>query len=133
MFISNIEPKLTLDLVGKDKFRKSYTNRIDQIESTIAAFSLYIVLKPNSFKYQNKNFYHFKDPDKVWDVHKYTQESWPEGYMVSMAIKKNMDDYGDNLKKNSQILESVFKKSTPLLHYLIEIILVAIEAQCTVT
>ncbi|WP_405573554.1 phytoene desaturase family protein [Winogradskyella sp. Asnod2-B02-A] len=97
LFISNIEPKLTLDLVGKDKFRKSYTNRIDQIESTIAAFSLYIVLKPNSFKYQNKNFYHFKDPDKVWDVHKYTKESWPEGYMVSMAIKKNMDDYGDNM------------------------------------
>ncbi|WP_178987450.1 phytoene desaturase family protein [Winogradskyella schleiferi] len=98
LFISNIEPKLTLDLVGKDKFRKSYTNRVDKIESTIAAFSLYIVLKPNSFKYQNKNFYHFKDPDKVWDVHKYTQESWPEGYMMSMSIKKNMEDgYGDNI------------------------------------
>ena len=97
LFISNIEPKLTLKLVGEDKFRKSYTNRVDKIESTIAAFSLYIVLKPDSFKYQNKNFYHFRDPDKVWDVHKYTEESWPEGYMMSMAIKKNMGDYGDNI------------------------------------
>ncbi|WP_303316725.1 NAD(P)/FAD-dependent oxidoreductase [Flavivirga abyssicola] len=97
LFISNIEPKLTLKLVGEDKFRKSYTNRVDKIESTIAAFSLYIVLKPNSFKYENKNFYHFKNPDNVWDVHKYTQESWPEGYMMSMSVKKNMDDYGDNI------------------------------------
>ena len=97
LFISNIEPKLTLKLVGEDKFRKSYTNRVNKIESTIAAFSLYIVLKPNSFKYQNKNFYHFRDPDKVWDVHKYTEDSWPEGYMMSMAIKKNMEEYGDNI------------------------------------
>ena len=97
LFISNIEPKLTLKLVGEDKFRKSYTNRVHKIESTIAAFSLYIILKPDSFKYQNKNFYHFRDPDKVWDVHKYTEESWPEGYMMSMSIKKNMEDYGDNI------------------------------------
>jgi len=97
LFISNIEPKLTIKMVGEDKFRKSYTNRIDKIESTIAAFTLYLVLKPNSFKYQNKNFYHFKDPDKVWDSHDYTQESWPEGYMMSMGIKKNSNGYGDSI------------------------------------
>jgi phytoene dehydrogenase-like protein len=97
LFISNIEPKLTLKLVGEDKFKKAFTNRVDKIESTIAGFSLYIVLKPNTFKYKNKNFYHFKNPNNVWDVHKYTQESWPEGYMMSMAIKKNMGEYGDNI------------------------------------
>ena len=97
LFISNIEPKVTLDLIGKEHFRKSYFNRIKSIESIIACFSLYIVLKPNTFKYQNKNFYHFKDPNKVWDAHNYTQESWPEGYMMSMGIKKNADEYGDNI------------------------------------
>ena len=73
LFISNIEPKLTVKMVGEDKFRKSYTNRIEKIESTIAAFTLYIVLKPESFKYHNKNFYHFKDANRVWDSHDYTQ------------------------------------------------------------
>lgn len=97
LFISNIEPKLTVKMVGEDKFRKSYTNRIEKIESTIAAFSLYIVLKPNTFKYQNKNFYHFKDASKVWDSHNYTQESWPEGYMMSMGIKKNANEFGDSI------------------------------------
>ncbi|MCM4169019.1 4,4'-diapolycopene oxygenase [Arenibacter antarcticus] len=97
IFISNIEPKLTLKLVGEENFRKSYTNRINQIESTIAAFSLYIVLKPDSFKYYNKNFYHFKDENRVWNAQHYTQESWPEGYMVSMGVKKKDDGFGDSL------------------------------------
>ena len=97
LFISNFEPKLTLKLVGEDKFKKAYVNRVNKIESTIAAFSLYIVLKPNSFKYQNKNFYHFKNYDKIWSAHDYTQESWPEGYMMSFSTKKNMGKYVENM------------------------------------
>lgn len=97
LFISNIEPKLTIKMIGDDKLRKSYTNRIEKIESTIAAFTLYIVLKPNTFKYHNTNFYHFKDVSKVWDSQNYTSESWPDGYMMSMGIKKNANGYGDNI------------------------------------
>lgn len=97
LFISNIEPKLTLKLVGNDKFRKSYTNRIDQIESTVSAFSLHLVLKPKTFKYINKNYYHFKDHNRIWNGHEYTQESWPESYMVSMGVKKNHTEWTDQL------------------------------------
>ncbi|MCX7548916.1 NAD(P)/FAD-dependent oxidoreductase [Xanthomarina sp. F1114] len=96
-FISNIDPKLTIDLIGDGKLRKSYVNRIKNIESTIAAFSLYIVLKPDCFKYINKNYYHFKSVDAVWNAQHYTQESWPENYMFSMGVKKNNDEYGDNI------------------------------------
>lgn len=97
IFISNIEPKLTLKHVGEDKFRKSYVNRIEGIESTIAAFSVYIVLKPETFKYLNKNYYHFKSPECVWTAQHYSQESWPEGYMLSMGRKKGQSVYGDNI------------------------------------
>lgn len=97
LFISNIEPKLTLQLAGEDKFRKSYVNRVKKIQSTIAAFTLYIVLKPNTFAYQNKNFYHFNHPDRVWDTQNYTQQSWPEGYMMTMGVNKNTDKYGDSI------------------------------------
>lgn len=97
IFISNIDPKMTLQMIDENHFRKSYTKRIENIESTIAAFSLYLVLKPNSFKYLNHNYYHFKDYNAIWDAHKYTEESWPEVYMVSMGIKKDEDEYGDNL------------------------------------
>ncbi len=97
IFISNIEPKTTLKLVGEEHFRKSYNKRVDAIDSTISAFSMHIVLKPKSFKYLNKNYYHFKDYDAVWNGHKYTQESWPETYMVSMGVRKNQDEWGDQM------------------------------------
>ncbi len=97
LFISNVEPKLTLKLAGEDKFRKAYVNRIQNIESVISGFSLYIVLKPNTFKYQNKNYYHIVDPNRVWDGLDYTQDSWPEGYMVSMGVNKNASEWGDSL------------------------------------
>ena len=97
LFISNIEPKHTLKMVGEAHFRKSYNTRIEQLESTISAFSIHIVLKPESFKYRNKNFYHFKDFKKVWNAHQYTEESWPETYMVSMGVRKNQGEWGDQL------------------------------------
>lgn len=97
LFISNIEPKITIKLVGDQYFRKSYVSRIKNIQSTIAAFSLYIVFKPNSFPYINKNFYHFKSPESVWNSKNYTQKSWPESYMVSMGVQKNTKHFAENM------------------------------------
>ncbi len=97
VFISNIEPKTTVKLVGETHFRKSYCNRIGDIENTISAFSIHMVLKPRSFKYLNKNYYHFKDYNAVWNGHKYTMESWPETYMVSMGVRKDQDEWTDQL------------------------------------
>jgi len=97
LFISNIEPKITLKMVGEEHFRKSYANRIKNIESTVSAFSIHIVLKPETFKYLNHNYYHFKDHKTIWNSHNYTQESWPEAYMVSMGTRKNQGEWGDQL------------------------------------
>jgi all-trans-retinol 13,14-reductase len=97
LFISNIEPKTTLKLVGEEHFRKSYNSRIQDLESTVSAFSIHIVLKPKTFPYLNKNYYHYKDATRVWHCHEYTQKSWPETYMVSMGVRKNQDEWGDQL------------------------------------
>ncbi len=97
LFISNIDPKSTLRLTEGDPFRKSFTRRIDEMESTISAFSIHIVLKPKSFKYLNHNYYHSKDLNAVWNGHTYTQENWPLSYMVSMGVRKNQDQWGDQM------------------------------------
>lgn len=97
LFISNIEPKLTIKMIGSEHLRKSYVKRIEDIKSTVAAFSLYIVLKPGTFPYMNKNHYHYKDANRVWDVLHYEEENWPESYMVSMGTRKNSDGYGDTI------------------------------------
>lgn len=97
IFISNIDPKMTLKMMTKDLFRKSYVKRIQGIESTIAAFTVYLVLKPNTFKYLNYNYYHFKDTKSVWEALDYTEEDWPKAYMVSMGISNEDEEWGDNL------------------------------------
>mgnify|MGYP000684041015 CR=1 FL=1 len=97
LFISNIEPKLTLDLIGEKHFRKAYFNRVKNIENVIGCFSLYIVLKPNTFPYLNKNYYHFKQQENVWNSQHYDEKNWPESYMFSMGVKKNTEKYGDNI------------------------------------
>ncbi|MDC7994681.1 phytoene desaturase family protein [Altibacter sp. HG106] len=97
IFISNIDPKRTIEIAGAEHFRKAYVNRISSIPDTCSAFSLYVVLKPDSFPYLNKNYYHFKDATRVWKAQEYTQESWPESYMVSMGVNKNTKVYGDTL------------------------------------
>lgn len=97
LFISNIEPKTTLRLAGQENFRKSFTHRIEAMESTVSAFSIHIVLKPKSFRYRNHNYYHSKNLDAVWNGHNYTQENWPLSYMVSMGVRKNQDEWGEQL------------------------------------
>jgi len=96
-FISNIEPKTTLKMVGEDKFRKSYFSRIQSLESVFSAFSLYIVFKPESFEYLNHNIYHFKNSNEVWKAHQYTEDNWPKAYMASMNASNKSDKWADGM------------------------------------
>jgi all-trans-retinol 13,14-reductase len=97
LFVSNIEPKTTLRMVGQDKFRKSFFNRIDSLEGVLSAFSLYIVFKPESFKYINHNYYHFKNGDSVWHAHQYDETNWPKAYMASMNASSKDEDWADGM------------------------------------
>ncbi len=96
-FISNIELKTTLKMAGKENFRKSFYNRIQNLEGIISAFSLYIVFKPETFKYMNHNCYHFKNSNEVWTAHEYDEQSWPKAYMASMNASKKNDIWADGM------------------------------------
>ncbi len=97
MFVSNIELKTTLKMIGEDKFRKSYYSRIQNLEPVGSAFSLYLVFKPQTFKYMNHNYYHFKDSKRVWKTMECTSESWPEGYMASMNVSAKQDEWAESM------------------------------------
>ncbi|RZJ60385.1 MAG: NAD(P)/FAD-dependent oxidoreductase, partial [Flavobacterium sp.] len=97
MFISNIEPKTTLKLVGENRFRKSFYSRVQNLENVGSAFSLYLVFKPEMFKYMNHNYYHFKDSSRVWKTAECTDESWPEGYMASMNVSAKQDEWAESM------------------------------------
>ncbi len=96
-FISNVDPKLTLQIIGKEHFRNLYYKRIQNTESIISSFSLYIVFKPETFTYLNKNYYHTNSVDKVWTTQEYKEEDWPEAYLISMNEDRKHPGYADNL------------------------------------
>ncbi|WP_432670208.1 phytoene desaturase family protein [Flavobacterium sp. SM2513] len=109
-FISNIEPKTTLKMIGEDKFRKSYFSRIQGLEVLPSAFSLYLVFKPKMFKYLNHNYYHFRDSTRVWKANEYTQNSWPEAYMVSMNISEENQIWAESLTAITYLKFEEFEK-----------------------
>ncbi|MDR7369734.1 NAD(P)/FAD-dependent oxidoreductase [Flavobacterium aquidurense] len=96
-FISNIEPKTTLKMAGEENFRKPFYSRIQSLEGVLSAFSLYIVFKPETFKYINHNYYHFKNSSEVWSAHEYDESSWPKMYMASMNASKKEEIWADGM------------------------------------
>lgn len=97
VFISNIELKTTVDLVGKPHFRKPFYERVKNFEGTLSAFSLYLVFKPGTFPYLNHNYYHFKESDGVWTAHDYDEDSWPKHYMASMNATHKSEEFADGM------------------------------------
>lgn len=97
IFISNVDPKATLKMTGIANFRKSFYNRIKNLEGVISAFSLYLVFKPKTFKYLNHNYYHFKNSSEVWTAHEYDEESWPKAFMASMNVSKKAEVWADGM------------------------------------
>jgi phytoene dehydrogenase-like protein len=84
-------------MAGENNFRKAFVNRILSLEGGVSAFSLYIVFKPESFKYLNRNYYHFKSSNEVWTAHDYNEQTWPKAFMASMNASKNEDGWADGM------------------------------------
>lgn len=93
-FISNIQPKVLFQLVGKDNLQPSYYNRFQRATNTLSSFTVHIACKPNSFPYLNHNVYHHTTTD-VWAKPDYKQEEWPLQYMLSTPAVSNNDEFAD--------------------------------------
>lgn len=76
-FISDVHPSKTLEMLEPERMRKIYWNRVHGLENTISAFTIYIVLKENSFPYCNYNYYLYKNLN-VWTADSTSEKDWPE-------------------------------------------------------
>jgi len=95
-FISNIAPSITLDLLDSKIIRRVYKDRIKNIKNTPSAFSVYIILKPESVKYQNRNFYYFEEKD-VWNAIEKSTQNWPYTYALYECCSPSNPTYCDGL------------------------------------
>jgi len=95
-FISNIHPSTTMTLLESDKIKKAYRNRLQGLENSVSAFIVDIVLKPNTFKFLNHNYYHFKN-NNVWDSVNDEGEKWPSAYCIFVPKSSRSDEYADSM------------------------------------
>ncbi|MEG1198766.1 MAG: NAD(P)-binding protein, partial [Algoriella sp.] len=86
LFISNINIKRTIEMLGESKFGKPFSRRIKSLEVTPSTFTVYIVFKPKTFPYINHNIYHFNSIDDVWDTFEKEVEDWPNTYIATFGM-----------------------------------------------
>lgn len=96
-FISNIEIRSTIQLIGEERLKKSFLNRVMSWEPAPSCFSVYLVLKPHTIQAFNYNIYHHSSTEHVWSTYRYTTEAWPETYMLSSTPSKLYPEFAESL------------------------------------
>lgn len=96
-FISNMNLKQTIRMVGKEHFSKPFVNRIMSLEEVTSAFSLYIIFKKDSFPYHNNNLYHYNSMEEVWDTNGKCDENWPNLLVSSFNTKEENQQWADSM------------------------------------
>lgn len=94
IFISNVHPIKTMDMTESDMIKKAFRSRLKSLDSSISTFYVNIVLKKDTFKYINHNYYYF-DKSDAWSVLNYTEENWPAGYALFFTTSSKESEYAD--------------------------------------
>jgi all-trans-retinol 13,14-reductase len=95
-FISNLHPAKTMELTESEQIRPAYRKRIKSLENSVSTFIINIVFKKNTFRYENCNYYFFEQ-DNVWSGMNYTEESWPENYIVFFSASSRNSEYAEGI------------------------------------
>lgn len=108
-FISNAHPANTLAMLEPGKVRKSYSNRIMNLENSSSVFIVHLVFKENTFPYLNYNIYHHKSEDAWSSIH-YQEKSWPESFAVFTPASSHSTEYADCMSVMAYMKFSEVKK-----------------------
>ncbi|MEP6747828.1 MAG: NAD(P)/FAD-dependent oxidoreductase [Bacteroidota bacterium] len=94
IFISNMHPVKTLEIMETGVIRNIYRKRLKSLENSISSFTLNIVLKKNCFTYFKHNYYWHRE-GTVWTGANYTEENWPLGYAVFLSATSKTTEYAE--------------------------------------
>ncbi len=95
-YISNIHPAVTFNLIDKEFKNKTYFKRIQELDNTMAMFTLYIVMKKDAFPYMNYNYYYY-DQDNVWVAGEYDEKLWPQCYVFMTHASSKSENFADSI------------------------------------
>ncbi|WP_370900195.1 phytoene desaturase family protein [Chryseobacterium gossypii] len=96
-FIANIDIRSVIRLIGEERLKKSFLNRVLSWEPTPSCFSVYLVLKPCTIPNFNYNIYHYASEELAWHAYRYKKSSWPETYMLSCTPSRQYPEFAESL------------------------------------
>lgn len=92
--ISNIHPKRTLELLDKSRsIKNAYISRINSLANSYGIFTIYLVMKKNSYPYMNRNYYIHGDNDVWYNLDKAKGKTTK--CMISMQVSSDSNSYAD--------------------------------------
>ena len=94
MFISNVHPTRTIEMTESDVIKKAFRTRLNSLDNSISTFYVNVVLKKDTFRYMNHNYYYFADND-AWCVLNYNEENWPRGYALFFTASSKSDEFAE--------------------------------------
>jgi all-trans-retinol 13,14-reductase len=93
-FISNLHPAVTIDLVTDSLTKKAHRQRLHSMKNTVGMFTLYAVLKKNTFPYLNFNHHHFSEVN-AWTTD-YKTEDWPTHFMFYTPAVSSSETWAES-------------------------------------
>lgn len=107
-FISDIHPASTFAMLDSTPLiKKAYKTRLNLLPNTAGLFSVYLLMKPNSFPYFNKNYYYYNSDD-VWDTVIDQPYLVPKLIMLSTQLANHGAKYSDVVTLMSPINNAIF-------------------------
>ncbi len=95
-YISAIHPCALFPIIDAGAFPRSYINRLESIPNSYSAFSLYIKLKPGTFKYLNYSEYYMTRYDDIWNFGR-TDKPWPLGFLIMTAPESDQGEWANKV------------------------------------
>ena len=90
VFISDVHPALTCDLVKGSNKMKSYCKRMHRLQNTHGIFTASLCIRPGALRYFNYNQFIYKRPD-VWTFH--LGNAPVSGVMASSRVPEDGSEY----------------------------------------
>lgn len=93
-YISDLHPAATFNMLeGSTVVKKAYKSRLNALPNTYGLFSVYLIMKPGTVPYLNKNYYLYAQDD-VWDT-VMGKDLRPKAMMLSMQFKEEGARFSD--------------------------------------
>jgi len=94
-FISNTHPARMVEMLETNLIRKSYHDRIRNLNNTISNFTVYIHFKKDRLPYLNSNFYHYDTPADVWCGKNYEKATYPKSFLYMHLCSSENQQFAD--------------------------------------